>query len=114
MRRLVAALLLLAVAQAAEPSLLGFSGPVVDGIPDGWKHVPFPSVPKRTSYAAVKSGDTLVLRAHANGSASVVVRRVTSTGDRLRWRWRAGKTGPPGGGSSEKLGDFGPRRWVGF
>src|SRR5581483_1497762 len=114
MRRLLAALLLLGVANAAGSNRLGFEGPLEGGLPAGWKHVAFPSISKTTSYAVVTSGDTLVLHAHAKGSASVVVRRVDTTGERLRWRWKVERTILAGDGREKKKDDFAARVWVGF
>lgn len=114
MKRLVAALLLVGLAQAADDARLGFSGPLENGLPAGWRHVPFPSISKSTSYAVVTSGDGLVLRASAKSSASVVVRKVTDAGGRLRWRWRVDRTILAGDGSSKAKDDFPARLWVGF
>ncbi|MEZ0227102.1 MAG: DUF3047 domain-containing protein [Planctomycetota bacterium] len=114
MKRLLAALLLIGLAQAADEARLGFSGPLEDGLPAGWKHVPFPSISKTTSYAVVASGDALVLRANARSSASIVVRRVTDTGDRLHWRWRVDRTILAGDGATKATDDFPARVWVGF
>ncbi len=114
MKRLLAVLFLLGLAQAADPVRLGFTGPLEDGLPAGWKHVPFPSISKTTSYAVVTSGDGLVLAARAKASASIVVRRVTDRGDRLRWRWRVDRTILAGDGSSKATDDFPARVWVGF
>jgi hypothetical protein len=114
MKRLLATLLLVGLAQAADVTPLGFRGPVENGLPAGWRHVPFPSISKTTSYASVTSGDGIVLRARASSSASVVVRAVTDNGERLRWRWCVDRTIHAGDGSSKATDDFAARVWVGF
>ena len=115
MKRLLAALLLLGLAQAGDVTPLGFSGPVENGLPSGWRHVAFPSISKTTSYAVITSGDTLVLRAHAKGSASVVVRAVgDAAGERLRWRWCVDRTVLSGDGATKATDDLAARVWVGF
>src|SRR4051812_25109468 len=81
MKRLVALLVLPGLAQGADATRLGFERPIENGLPAGWRHVAFPSISKMTSYAMVTFGDVLVVQAKAKGSASVVVRAVTDTGE---------------------------------
>lgn len=115
MKRWIAGfVLLLGIASAADEARLGFQGPLHDGLPAEWRHVRFPSINKATSYAPVSSGDTFVIAARAEGSASVLVRHVVDTGERLRWRWKVDRTILAGDGSAKAKDDFAARVWVGF
>ncbi len=60
-------------------------------LPDGWKPLTFPKVPKHTVYTVVKDGDTIVVRAASNASASGLTKE-TRIDPReypiVRWRWK--------------------------
>ncbi len=83
-------------------------------LPEGWKHASFPSVSNETSYAFIQSGSTYVIKAHAKGSASFLVRGVSDPGERLHWKWRVDWTILAGDGLTKKTDDFPARVWVGF
>jgi len=60
-------------------------------LPDGWKPLTFPKVPVHTTYAFVKDGDTVVVKATSKESASgltKVVRIDPKEYPIVRWRWK--------------------------
>lgn len=98
---------------------LGFSGPGNDGVPDGWKHVTFPSVNDATQYTVADEGSTTVVHAFADKSASFLIRQVPAGFDAdatplLAWCWRVEESVPTGDGKEKSTDDFPARVWVGF
>jgi hypothetical protein len=62
-------------------------------LPDGWKPLTFPKVPKHTTYTLVKDGSTVVVKAVSRGAASGLVKPVKVDPKEypiLRWRWKVG------------------------
>lgn len=60
-------------------------------LPDGWKPLTFPKVPKHTTYMLVKDGSTVVVKATSQGAASGLVKPVKVDPKEypiLRWRWK--------------------------
>jgi membrane carboxypeptidase/penicillin-binding protein PbpC len=62
------------VARAESPSTIEVakfsSGAVGQAIPDGWKPLTFKKIPKHTSYEVVKEGESVVVKAMSDASAS--------------------------------------------
>lgn len=59
--------------------------------PTGWKPLTFKKVPKQTHYAVVKDGETTVIKAVSDGSASGLTKEVTIDPRDypiVRWRWK--------------------------
>jgi hypothetical protein len=60
-------------------------------LPDGWKPLTFPKVPKHTAYAVVKDGDRLVVKATSEASASGLTKEIRIDPREypiIRWRWK--------------------------
>lgn len=60
-------------------------------LPDGWRPLTFPKVPKHTVYALVKDGDRLVVKATSVASASGLTKDVKIDPKEypiVRWRWK--------------------------
>lgn len=60
-------------------------------LPEGWKPLTFRAVERHTRYTLVADGDTVVVRAEANASASGLVRALAVDPREfplLEWRWR--------------------------
>jgi hypothetical protein len=53
-------------------------------LPDGWKPLTFPKVPKHTAYAVVKDGGASAVKATSEASASGLTKEVPI----VRWRWK--------------------------
>ncbi len=60
-------------------------------LPDGWKPLTFPKVPKHTAYTLVKDGGMAVVKAMSNASASGLTKEVAIDPKEypvVRWRWK--------------------------
>jgi hypothetical protein len=88
-----AAALALEVALAQQDGILRFdwSAPGPDGLPAGWRPLTFKDIRQHTRYATVRDGETFVMKAEANASASGLIHPVDADPRRtalLRWRWK--------------------------
>ena len=84
---------LLASAQSGAILEVGKFSSAKEGaeLPDGWRPLTFPKVPKHTAYAVVKDGNTVVVRATSNASASGLTKEVKIDPKEypiVRWRWK--------------------------
>jgi hypothetical protein len=60
-------------------------------LPDGWKPLTFPKVPKHTTYTLVRDGSAVVVKAVSNASASGLTKKVRIDPREypiVRWRWK--------------------------
>jgi hypothetical protein len=60
-------------------------------LPDGWKPLTFPKVPRHTTYTLVKDGSMVVVKAVSNASASGLTKPVRIDPRDypiVRWRWK--------------------------
>jgi hypothetical protein len=83
------------VARAQSPASLDVAtfstsqpGP---GLPKGWKPLTFKKVPKQTRYQLVRDGETLVVKATSEASASGLIKQVRIDPKEypiIRWRWK--------------------------
>lgn len=67
------------------------SAPEGSRLPQGWKPLTFPKIPKHTEYALVKDGDTTVVQARSQDAASGLVRKIQVDLKEypiLHWRWK--------------------------
>lgn len=98
---------------AQSPRVTPFSqGAPGATLPKGWAAQTFPKIPSHTRYAFVRDGDTVVLRAEAEASASgLVFRLADSAADAriLRWRWKVDRL-PVAADTSRKGADDAPAR----
>jgi hypothetical protein len=61
------------------------------GLPAGWKPVTFRKIERHTDYMLVKNGDTVVVKALANASASGLIREIRTDPNEcpiMQWRWK--------------------------
>lgn len=69
-----------------------FSAAAAGGaLPDGWKPLTFPKVPKHTAYEVVKDGDAVVVKATSEASASGLTKAVRIDPKKypvVCWRWK--------------------------
>ena len=115
MRRL---LLLLAVpllafgfARGTDFIVAAFSGMEVGGTINGWEPLTLGDADE-TAYSLVEDGETVVVKAEADDSASGLIRRIPADPNDypiLAWRWKVEGT-VPGGDVSRKRGDDYPAR----
>jgi len=97
------ALVLGSLLAATQPDmLLSESAPVLEvgkfsaeaegtALPDGWKPLIFKKVPKNTSYALVRDGGTVVVKAVSEASASGVAKAIRIDPKEypiVHWRWK--------------------------
>ena len=62
-----------------------------EGIPSGWKPLTFKKIERHTVYTLVKDGETVVIKAEANSSASGLIREIrinASDYPIVQWRWK--------------------------
>ena len=67
------------------------SGTVGQAMPDGWKPLTFKKIPKQTLYELVKDGESVVVKAMSDASASGLTREVRIDPKDypiIRWRWK--------------------------
>jgi len=60
-------------------------------LPDGWRPLTFPKVPKHTAYTLVKDGNAVVVKAASRASASGLTKEVRIDPREypiVRWRWK--------------------------
>jgi len=60
-------------------------------LPDGWKPLTFKKIERHTDYTLVKDGDTPVIKAVSNASASGLIREIKVDPKEhplLQWRWK--------------------------
>jgi len=100
-------------APAQSPVVTPFSqGVPGTALPPGWAVQTFPRIANHTRYALVRDGDTVVVRAEADASASGLVFRLTTATHEsrmLRWRWQVDRL-PQGADTSRKSADDAPAR----
>lgn len=83
------------VAQGQSPASLEVAtfstGRPGSGLPEGWKPLTFKKVPKQTRYQLVKDGETVVVKATSEASASGLTRQIKIDPKDypiIRWRWK--------------------------
>jgi hypothetical protein len=78
--------------EIAAPLIPTFSRQPLDAqAPRGWSTVTFRKSPRHTQYSLVSDDGTVVVRAHAQASASALSHRLHADSQRfpiLRWRWK--------------------------
>ncbi len=82
------------VARGESPSVIEvgkFSGGMVGQVPEGWKPLTFKKISKQTSYELVRDGESVVVKAMSDASASGLTKAVRVDPREhpiVRWRWR--------------------------
>lgn len=88
------------------------AAPAGGALPDGWKPLTFKKVPKQTKYEVVKDGETVVVKATSEASASGLTKEVKIDPKDypiVRWRWKVENL-LKGSDVSRKDGDDYPAR----
>jgi hypothetical protein len=84
------------VAAQSPPTLEvgNFSGESAENkLPQGWKPLTFKGIERLTTYTLVKDGETMVVKAVANGSASGLIREIRIDPKEypfVQWKWKIG------------------------
>jgi hypothetical protein len=87
------------------------------GLPDGWRPLTFPKIPRHTEYALVHDGETQVLRAESRSAASGLIRELDFDLREypiLRWRWKVENVLPSGDVTRKEGDDYAARVYITF
>ncbi len=110
-----------AVLFAQSPAVLevGKFSVAVEGsaLPDGWKPLTFPKVPKHTAYVTVKDGGVVVVKATSEASASGLTKEVKIDPKEypiVRWRWKVDHLLKAGDVTKKEGDDYPARLYVTF
>jgi len=114
--------LALAAALAAEPPPVlevgKFSAATEgNGLPEGWKPLTFKKIDKHTVYSVVKDGETTVVKAVSEASASGLTREIQidlHTYPIVRWRWKVANVLQKGDVSKKEGDDYPARLYITF
>jgi hypothetical protein len=85
--------------------------------PDGWKPLTFAKIDRPTSYALVRDGDTTVVRATSEASASGMVRPIRIDPKQypiITWRWRIENVLAHGDATRKSGDDYPARLYITF
>ncbi len=85
--------------------------------PEGWKPLKFQNIEKMTRYSLVKDGDTVVVKAVSEASASGLIRELKIDPREypfLQWRWKIGNILKKGNVKTKEGDDYPARIYVAF
>ncbi len=106
---------------AAERAVLevgAFSGAGPEKeLPDNWEHYTFDDIPDHTTYRLVAEEGRTVIRAHGEGSASGLIRRIAIDSEEypiIQWRWKAENIIEKGNVHKKKGDDYPARIYITF
>ena len=88
-----------------------------DGLPDGWKPLTFKKVKRHTTYTLVKDGDTIVVKAVSEASASGLTREVKINPKEyplVQWRWKVLNVLQKGDVTTKEGDDYPARLYITF
>ena len=110
-----------AVHSGAAPDVLDvgrFSAAVPQGeFPEGWKPLTFPKIGRHTSYALVKDGDDVVVRAESRAASSGLIRELSIDPKEypvVQWRWKVITPIEKSNVTSKQGDDYPARLYVAF
>jgi hypothetical protein len=86
-------------------------------LPEGWKALNFPKIEKRTQYRLIKDGDTVVVEAVSEASASGLIRELRIDPKEypiLQWRWKVGNILKKGDVKTKEGDDYPARIYITF
>lgn len=86
-------------------------------LPDGWKPLTFKKIPKHTQYQVVKDGDTLVVKAVSQASASGLIRESRIDPKEypiVQWRWKVANVLQKGDVTKKSGDDYPARLYITF
>lgn len=93
------------------------AGPLEDSLPTGWKPLTFKKIERHTIYSLVKDGDTVVVKAVAESSASGLVREIKIDPKEfplVQWSWRVTNVLKKGDVKRKEGDDYPARIYVTF
>jgi len=119
---------LIAVSIITPWALHGQSPPVIEvgkfsngaagsSLPEGWKPLAFKKIEKHTIYTLVHDGDTMVVKAVANGSASGLTREFRIDSKEypvVQWRWKVSNILKKGDVHRKEGDDYPARIYITF
>jgi hypothetical protein len=93
------------------------AGPTENILPKDWKPLTFKKIERHTSYTLVKDGETTVVRASANASASGLI-RMTKIDPKeypiVQWRWKVTNLLQKGDVTQKEGDDYPARIYIAF
>lgn len=108
----------LAIADDAVLTVGSFSAQRAGGpLPDGWRPLTFRKIERHTRYELVRDGDSVVVKADSEASASGLVRELKLDArayPRLAWRWKIANVLKRGDVRSKDGDDYPARLYVTF
>jgi Protein of unknown function (DUF3047) len=90
---------------------------VANGFPTGWKPLTFKKIERHTVYSLIKDGDTVVVKAVAESSASGLVREIKIDPKEfpvVQWRWKVGNILKKGDVHKKEGDDYPARIYITF
>jgi len=88
-----------------------------DVLPDGWKPLTFKKVKRHTTYTLVKDGDSVVVKAVSEASASGLTREVKINPKEyplVQWRWKVANALKKGDVTTKEGDDYPARLYITF
>ena len=85
--------------------------------PDGWKPLTFKNVPIHTTYALIRDGDTVVVRAKSDSAASGLIKEIRIDPKQypvVEWRWRVDNILKHGDVTKKSGDDYPARLYITF
>src|SRR4030042_2141720 len=86
-------------------------------LPEGWKPLTFKKIERHTDYALVKDGDTVVVKAISNASASGLIREIRINPKEyplIQWRWKVSNILKKGDVHKKEGDDYPARIYITF
>lgn len=105
--------------QASELLEVGKFSAAKEGaaLPDGWKPLTFKKIEKHTTYSVVKDGETLVIKAVSEASASGLTKEITINLKEypiVQWRWKVANILKNGDVTKKEGDDYPARLYITF
>jgi hypothetical protein len=91
--------------------------PTENVLPGDWKPLTFKNIERHTSYTLVKDGETTVVRASANASASGLIRKIKIDPKEypiVQWRWKVSNLLKKGDVTQKEGDDYPARIYIAF
>jgi len=86
-------------------------------LPDGWKPLTFPKIPRHTKYALVKEDGTVAVKAVSEGASSGLTREITVNPREysiVQWRWKVANVLRKGDVFRKEGDDYPARLYITF
>ena len=88
-----------------------------EAVPDGWKPLIFPKVPRHTTYTLVKADGTVAVKAGSEGASSGLTREITINPREypiVQWRWKVANVLSKGDVFRKEGDDYPARLYITF